>query len=115
MKDLKRDDLKDAKDKTKVIKDSLNNIMDYIIGKEDKRQALCVIPIRFPLIIWKPPILYQRIKRSDHVNGSTRVWASPGANHEGDAAREYILEKSWTEYKSAMEKVSISPFKNYRR
>src|SRR5690606_22171957 len=40
MKDAKRDDLKDAMAKTKTIKDSINSIMDFIVGKEVNRQGL---------------------------------------------------------------------------
>jgi len=114
MKDLKRDDLKEPKDKIKAIKDSLNNIMDYIVGKEDKRQGIVSQPYPSPVSF---------IGTAEFYIGSSKDPLTFTDHRVFEQAQEKIVkvmervnrffEKSWPEFKTAMEKVSISPFKNY--
>lgn len=114
MKDLKRDDLKEAKDKTKVMKDSLSNIMDYIVGKEDKRQGIVRQPDPTPISYIRTAQFF--ISSSiDPVNATDqRVYKQ--AEEQITKVMERVnkfFEKSWPDYRAVMEKVSISPFKNY--
>jgi photosystem II stability/assembly factor-like uncharacterized protein len=114
MKDLKRDDLKDAKDKTKVIKDSLNNIMDYIVGKEDKRQGIVRHPDPVPVNYLETAEFYIGSSKDPITSTDQRVFSQ--AQEQITRVMERVnkfFEKSWPDYKSVMEKMSISPFKNY--
>jgi hypothetical protein len=114
MKDQKRDDLKDAKDKTKVIKDSLNNIMDYIIGKEDKRQGIVRNPDPTPISYINTAEFYIGSSKDPISATDQRVFkhAEEQINKIMERVNSFF-GKSWADYKAVMEKVSISPFKNY--
>ncbi len=114
MKDLKRDDLKEAKDKTKVIKDSIDNLMDYIVGKEDKRQGIVRHPDPVPVNYLETAEFYISSSKDPITSTDQRVFTQ--AHDQITKVMERVnkfFEKSWSEYKLAMEKVSISPFKNY--
>jgi photosystem II stability/assembly factor-like uncharacterized protein len=114
MKDQKRDDLKDAKDKSKVIKDSLNNLMDYIVGKEDKRQGIVRHPDPTPVSYFNTAEFY--IGGSMDPINSTDQRVFKQAEEQVNKITERInnfFGKTWADYKAIMEKVSISPFKNY--
>jgi len=114
MKDLKRDDLKEAKDKTKLIKDSIGSIMDYIVGKEDKRQGIVRQPDPTPISFIGTAEFYISSSKDPITSTDQRVF---------DQAQDQITKvmervnkffaKSWPEYKAVMEKVTISPFKSY--
>jgi ElaB/YqjD/DUF883 family membrane-anchored ribosome-binding protein len=114
MKDLKRDDLKEAKDKTKVIKDSIDNLMDYIVGKEDKRQGIVRHPDPVPVNYLETAEFYISSSKDPITSTDQRVFTQ--AHDQITKVTERVnkfFEKSWSEYKASMEKVSISPFKNY--
>jgi len=114
MKDLKRDDLKDAKDKTKIIKDSLNNIIDYIVGKEDKRQGIVRHPNPVPINYLETAEFYISSSKDPITSTDQRVYSQ--AQEQITKVMERVnkfFEKPWSDYKSVMEKVSLSPFKNY--
>src|SRR5690606_8694312 len=49
IKEAKRDDLKDAAAKTKAVKDSINALFDYILGKVDTRQGIVRSPDPTPV------------------------------------------------------------------
>ena len=109
----KRDDLKDALAKTKAIKDSINVVFDYILGKEDKRQG----------------ILYEQTTPVSYINnaasyiGSSRKPISATDQRVFQHATGQIgkvmdrvnkfYETTWQSYRSSLEKVNLSPFKNY--
>ena len=114
MKDLKRDDLKEAKDKTKVIKDSLNNIMDFIVGKEDKRQGIVRHADPTPVSYINTAEFYISSSKDPLNATDQRVYKQ--AEEQATKIKERVnrfFEKSWPDYKATMDKVSISPFKNY--
>ncbi len=114
MKDLKRDDLKDAKDKTKAIKDSINAIMDYIVGKEDKRQGIVRQPDPTPVSYIGTAGFYIGSSKDPISATDQRVYKQAEEQIDKVVARvNKFFEKSWPEYKAVMEKVVISPFKNY--
>jgi photosystem II stability/assembly factor-like uncharacterized protein len=115
MKDSKQDQYKDALEKTKVIKDSINALFDYILGKEDKRQG--IIRQRDPT-----PVSYIGNARF-YINSSLEP-VSATDQRVFKFAEDKITElvnkvnafyaKQWPEYRTMMEKVVISPFKDYQ-
>jgi hypothetical protein len=114
MKDAKRDDLKDPTDKTKVVKDSINAIMDYIVGKEDKRQGIIRSPTPTPVSYIFTAQRY--IATSKDLVSATDQRVYKQAQDEISKLTERVnkfYDKTWPEYRAVMEKVSLSPFKNY--
>jgi hypothetical protein len=114
MKGEKRDDLKDAMDKTKVVKDSIAAIMDYIVGKDDKRQGIVRQPDPTPVSYIFIAQRYIATSKDPVSATDQRVY-----KQAQDAMAELVkrvnkfYEQTWPEYRVVMEKVSISPFKNY--
>lgn len=114
IKDSKRNDLKEASEKTKAMKDSINSIFDFILGKEDKRQGIVRSPDPTPVSYIQTAQSY--IARSHDPISETdkRVY-----KHAEDKIAELtkrvnaFYETSWKQYREAMEKVTISPFKDY--
>ena len=114
LKDLKRTDLKDAETKTKAIKDSINNVMDYIFGKEDKRQGLTR----------SDDSRLSFVNRADgYVSSATgpinetdkRVFTQAEAKINEVIARvNTFFDTQWKNYRIEMEKVNISQFKDYQ-
>ncbi len=113
MKATKRDDLKEALEKTKAVKDSINAVFDFILGKEDKRQGI--------LYNYITPVSY--INTAGSYIGSSRKPVNTTDQRVYKQAEDQvggIVEKvnkfyatTWQSYRNALEKVSISPFKNY--
>jgi len=113
MKAAKRDDLKDALDKTKAAKDSINAVFDFILGKEDKRQGI--------LFDYTTPVSY--INKAASYIGSSRKPVNATDQRVYKQAQDqvgFIVERvnkfyatTWQAYRNAVEKVNISPFKNY--
>jgi hypothetical protein len=114
MKEVKGEQYKDALEKTKVVKDSINALFDYILGKEDKRQG----------------IVRQRDPTPVSYIGNARYYISTSLDPIGETDQRVMklaedqiaevisrvnafYEKQWTPYRAAMEKVVISPFKDY--
>ncbi|MBS1505372.1 MAG: hypothetical protein JSS79_01890 [Bacteroidetes bacterium] len=115
MKDLKRDDLKDAKDKTKAITDSLTNIMDFILGKVDKRQGIVRHRDPTPVSYIQTASFYIGSSKDPISATDERVFKQ--AEIQLDKIKDRVnkfFEKTWPDYKAAMDKVSISPFKSYQ-
>jgi photosystem II stability/assembly factor-like uncharacterized protein len=114
MKDLKRDDLKDAKDKTKAIKDSIGVVMDYIVGKEDKRQGIVRHPDPTPVSYLGNAEMYIRSSKEPITSTDQRVLKQAEDEIQKVIERtNKFFTKTWPDYKAVMEKISISPFKNY--
>jgi len=114
MKEAKRDDLKDPTDRTKVVKDSINAIMDYIVGKEDKRQGIIRSPIPTPVSYIFTAQRYIATSKDPVSATDQRVFKQ--AQDEISKLTERVnkfYDKTWPEYRAVMEKVSLSPFKNY--
>jgi photosystem II stability/assembly factor-like uncharacterized protein len=114
IKDLKRADLKDAETKTKAMKDSLTNVMDYIFGKEDKRQG----------ITRNNDSRVSFIGRANGFIGSAmgpinetdkRVFTqAEGKVGEILNRVNAFYEGAWKSYRTDMEKVNLSLFKDYQ-
>jgi hypothetical protein len=114
MKEAKRDDLKDPTDKTKVVKDSINAIMDFIVGKEDKRQGIVRSPDPTPTSYIFIAQRYIATSKDPVSATDQRVYkqAQVEIARVTDRVNKFY-EKTWPEYRAVMEKVSLSPFKNY--
>jgi len=114
MKGEKRDDLKDALAKTKMVKDSIAAVMDYIVGKDDKRQGIVRQPDPTPVSYFFIAQRYLATSKDPVSATDQRVF-----KQAQDAAVELVnrvnkfYEKTWSEYQRDMEKVSLSPFKSY--
>jgi hypothetical protein len=114
LKALKRDDLKDAIDKSKAIKDSIAVVMDFILGKEDKRQGITS---------QKDPTPVSFINRAqNYINSSLNPVSETDrrvvkhAEEKIDAVLKRVnvfYEKTWPAYRASMEKTTFSPFKDY--
>ena len=114
MNEAEREDLKDALDKTKAIKDSINKVFDFILGAEDKRQG--ITSTEFP----------SRVSYINTAMGYTNSSRDPLSARDnvvfGHAQEKTksILDKvnafyreQWQAYKDMMGKVGLSPFKDY--
>lgn len=114
IKDSKRTDLKEAQDKTKAMKDSINAVFDYILGKEDKRQGITESA---------ESSRYSYIQRAQQYAGRSREPVSDTDRRLYKHAEGKIMEvvnrvnkfyaTTWPEYRALMEKAALSPFKNY--
>ncbi len=113
MNDAKRDDLKEAIKKTKTMKDSINTIFDFMLGKEDKRQGIVyeqITPVSF-------------VGTAQFYIGSSRSTVNATDERAFKQAEDKItlvLNKvntffatTWKAYRADVEKISISSFKEY--
>lgn len=114
IKEAKRNDLKEAADKTKAMKDSINAVFDFILGPEDKRQGITMgeTPSRYSFV----QTAQQYVARSREAISDTDRRVVKHA--EGKIAE--ILKRvnqfyatTWNDYKALMEKANLSPFKSY--
>jgi photosystem II stability/assembly factor-like uncharacterized protein len=114
IKDSKRTDLKEAADNTKAVKDSINALFDVILGKVDTRQGIVRSPDPTPVSYIQTAQGY--IGRSHDPISETdrRVY-----KHAEDKIAEItkrvntFYDTTWKQYRELMEKVTISPFKDY--
>jgi hypothetical protein len=114
MKESKRTDLKEPSEKTKVMRDSVNALFDFILGKEDKRQGLKVSPIPTPASYIQTARNY--IATSNDPVGETdkRVFKHADDKINGVLNRvNKFYATTWPAYRTMMEKVALSPFKDY--
>lgn len=114
IKDSKRTDLKEATDKITVVKDSINNIMDYVVGKEDKHQGIVRSPDPTPMSYAGTAQFF--INSSKDPISATDQRVAKQAEEQVAKVIERVnkfFEKSWPDFRSAMDKVTLSPFKNY--
>jgi len=113
MKDSKKDEFKEAKDKTKAIKDSVNTLFDAFLGKKDERQGL--------LFDYITPV--SRINSAQNYIGSTRGPINETDQRVKQQAEEKVMividrvnkffDTQWKEYRTSMEKLSLPVFKEY--
>jgi hypothetical protein len=113
MKDGKKDEFKEAKDKTKAVKDSVNALFDAFLGKKDERQGL--------LFDYITPV--SRINSAEYYIGSTRGPINETDKRVKQQAEEKVMEvidrinkffeTQWKEYRTSMEKLSLPVFKEY--
>jgi hypothetical protein len=114
IRDSKRNDLKEAADKTKAIKDSVNALFDFILGKEDKRQGILRSPDPTPVSYIQTAAGY--IMRSrDPISETDRRVFKHAEDKIAEAVRRvnYFFDNTWKDYRNTMEKIQLSPFKDY--
>lgn len=115
IKAAKRDDLKSAAEQTKAMKDSVTKLMDHLFGKEDKRQGIVRSPDPTPVSYVQTAMQYLRTAMMEPV-GPTEQRVVKFANDKLAELMNRInafYETQWPTYRSTMEKVSLSPFKDY--
>ena len=114
IKESKHTDLKEATDKTKAMKDSINTLFDFILGKEDKRQGIVRSPDPTPVSYIQTAQFY--IARSHDPIGETDKRVYKHAEDKIGLVTKRVndfYETSWKPYRELMEKVTLSPFKDY--
>ncbi len=114
IRDSKRTDLKEAADKTKAMKDSINALFDFILGKVDTRQGIVRSPDPTPVSYIQTAQGY--IGRSrDPISDTDRRVYKHAEDMMGAVTRKvnYFYDNAWKEYRAMMEKVTFSPFKDY--
>ncbi|MBX7124443.1 MAG: hypothetical protein K1X47_02015 [Cyclobacteriaceae bacterium] len=112
METSKREDLKEALAKTKAMKDSLNVLMDFLLGKEDKRQGFA--PPIAPTPVSYIGVAQMYVATSKDPVGATDERVMQHARVQIRQAIDRInafYRKEWTPYQALMEGVKISPFK----
>ncbi|MFM8348495.1 MAG: hypothetical protein ACKOAR_10690, partial [Bacteroidota bacterium] len=107
-------DLKEAGDRTKAMKDSVNVLMDALHGKEDKRQGITMSETRLVMDYVYTASSYVN-SGLDAVNETDRrVLEQATTKVAGVLGRvDKFFAGAWKDYRSMMEKVTISPFKDY--
>lgn len=113
MKGTKRNDLKEAITKTKAVKDSINALFDYMLGKEDKRQGI--------LYEYTTPVSF--IGNAQMYIASSRIPVNATDERVYKQAEESIAQvvnkvntfyaTTWKTYRAEIEKISLSSFKDY--
>lgn len=111
---LSKDKYKADLDRTKAVRDSINAVFDFMLGKEDKRQGI---------VRQKDPTPLSYINQASYYISSSYDPVSATDQRVFDfAASEFkrvvdrvnrFYDTTWKEYRGAMEKVAISPFKEY--
>jgi hypothetical protein len=115
MKDAKKDEYKQALEKTKVVKDSIDALFDFIVGKEDKRQGITRQKDPTP-ISYIGNASYYISSSYDPVNDTDRrvvKFAEDQVQQVLDRVNAFY-EKTWVDYRNSMQNVVISPFKDYQ-
>lgn len=114
MKDAKRNDLKEAMYKTKAMKDSIEAVLDFMFGKVDKRQGIVRSPDPTPISYIQTAQGYVGRSRDPISDTDKRVY-----QHAVDKMATLtkrvndFYETQWKQYREMMEKVNLSPFKDY--
>ncbi len=114
IKEAKRNDLKEAADKTKAVKDSINALFDYILGKVDTRQGIVRSPDPTPVSYVQTAQGYVGRSRDPISETDRRVYKFAEEKIAEVTKRvNAFYETTWKQYREAMEKVTLSPFKDY--
>jgi len=114
LNEAKRADLKEATEKTKAMKDSINALFDYLLGKVDKRQGIVRSPDPTPVSYIQTARSY--ITRSnDPINETDRRVYNVAEDKVKEAIKRVndFYAVSWPAYRTMMEKINLSPFKDY--
>jgi hypothetical protein len=114
LKDLKGDEYKTALDKTKAIKDSIASVFDYMLGKEDTRQGIVAQKDPAPVSFIGNAAFYISSSLDPVSETDRRVFNF--AEQEVNKVLKRVdrfYESRWKEYRESMEKLVISPFKDY--
>ena len=115
IKSARKPEWKEAGDRTKAMKDSLNVLMDLVFGKEDKRQGITMS--EKPVVmdyIWTASSYIGRAL--DPVNETDRRVIGHASNKARAALSrvDSFFTSSWKSYREWMEKNPLTPFKEYK-
>ena len=114
LKEAKKPELKEAVQQTKVMRDSLNALMDLVYGKEDKRQGITMSESRTAMDYVFTASGYVG-RALDPVNETDRR-VMKHASDKVNAVLQRVdrfFGGPWKQYREMMEKTSLSPFKDY--
>ncbi|MEQ8425936.1 MAG: hypothetical protein RIA63_14555, partial [Cyclobacteriaceae bacterium] len=106
--------LKEALEKTKAIKDSIDKVMDYILGKVDERQGITSTEFPSRVSYLGTAGFFINSSRDPISERDRRVF-----KHAEDKTKDMLdkvnefYQNQWGTYRTMMEKVSLSPFKDY--
>ncbi|GIV38091.1 MAG: hypothetical protein KatS3mg032_2470 [Cyclobacteriaceae bacterium] len=115
IKESKRTDLKEAADKTKAMKDSVNALFDFILGKEDNRQGIVRSPEPSPVSYIQTAAGYIMRSRDPISETDRRVFKHAEDKIDKVVKRvNYFFDNTWKEYRTLMESIQLSPFKDYQ-
>jgi len=114
IKDSKRTDLKEATDITKAVKDSINALFDFMLGKVDTRQGIVRSPDPTPVSYINTAMGYVGRSR-DPISETDRQVYKHAEDKMAEVTKRVnnFYETTWKQYREMMEKVTISPFKDY--
>lgn len=108
------DELKEAAAKTKAMKDSIDAIFDFALGKEERGQSIIRSPEPTPVSFINRAKSYIRSARGPLNDTDRRVKEQAEEKAKPVIARvNTFFEKEWPAYRELMEKVRLSPFKDY--
>jgi len=96
------------------MKDSINALFDYLLGKVDKRQGIVRSPDPTPVSYIQTARSY--ITRSnDPINETDRRVYNVAEDKVKEAIKRVndFYAVSWPAYRTMMEKINLSPFKDY--
>jgi len=114
MKAKDEEDFKELIKENKAVNDSISNLMDIFVGKDDKRQGITRDP---------DPFISTYFFRARRYLQSTLAMPGPTEERLMQQAKDKLkpaIEKvnaffdtQWKAYREKMEKVDLSPFKEY--
>ena len=114
LKARKGDEWKELKDGNKAVLDSINNLMDLMVGKENKKQGFARNPIPTPTSYLFGARFYVQ-SSLDMPSATVDRLIEQGEGKLMPAIEKVnkFFEEQWPEYRSAMEAADLSPFKDY--
>ena len=107
------ENLKPAADRTKVVKDSVNILMDLLHGKEDKRQGMTMSEDRVVMDYVYAAMNY--VDAIDSVNDTDRRVMVQAREKVEQVVRQVdqFYKGTWSAYRKLMEQTRLTPFKDY--
>ena len=114
IKEANRDDLKEAMDKTKAMKDSIDKVFDYMLGAEDKRQGITSTEFPSPYSFINTALFYTYSSRDPLSDRDNVVFKHAEVKTQEMLDKVNLFyQNQWPSYRSMIEKITLSPFKDY--
>lgn len=116
---LSKEDKTKYKDQIKLSKDvikEIDSLLDLFLGKIDKRQGITrnpevTISQRLNNARWYISSRYEKLSKTEEQ----LIKQFKDALNSGINKTNTFFEKSWTSYKSKMENIELSPFKEFKK
>ena len=108
--------MKELRERTKAVKDSVNALLDYVFGEESDQQGIVRDPTRTITTYLYEPFRY--IGSSLGEPGPTeRKLMDAARDKAGEAVSKIngFFETVWPEYVSLVEEARLSPFKEFKK